>query len=153
MSGVSLSTIHSSLFANGSKGVNECLALLDSMSIFVPPADKPRFDNYINATKRFLPLCSDFLDVIAKNHDFFVYTLLVDYVRFYPKTKQNLANQKELVSSLINFYLMKRKKSKLHYNQNKDPILKFLQDNSINVYNSIVVATNILRAKTLIKPM
>jgi hypothetical protein len=48
--------------------------------------------------------------------------------------------------------LMKRKKSKL-YNQNKDPILKFLQDNSTNVYNSIVVATNILRAKTLIKPM
>jgi hypothetical protein len=152
MNGISLSTIHSGLFVNGSKGVHECLALLDSMSMFVKPADKPRFDNYINAVKRFLPLCSDFLDVVAKNHDFFVYTLLVDYVRFYPKTKQNLANQKELVSSLVNFYLMKRKKSKL-YNQSKDPILKFLQDNSINVYNSIVVATNILRAKDLIKPM
>jgi hypothetical protein len=139
------------MFANGSKGVSECLALLDSMSIFVSPPDKPRFDNYLNATKRFLPLCSDFLDVLAKNHDFFVYTLLVDYVRFYPKTKQNLANQKELVSSLINFYLMKRKKSKL-YNQSKDPMLKFLQDNSINVYNSIVVATNILRAKSLVRP-
>ena len=152
MNGTSLSTIHSGMFANGSKGVHECLALLDSMSMFVKPADKPRFDNYINAVKRFLPLCSDFLDVVAKNHDFFIYTLLVDYVRFYPKTKQNLANQKELVSSLMNFYLMKRKKSKL-YNQSKDPILKFLQDNSINVYNSIVVATNILRAKDLIKPM
>lgn len=152
MPGTSLNTIHSGMFANGSKGVHECLALLDSMSIFVPSADKPRFDNYLNATKRFLPLCSDFLDVLSKNHDFFVYTLLVDYVRFYPKTKQNLANQKELVSSLINFYLMKRKKSKL-YDQGKDPLLKFLQNNSTNVYNSIVVATNILRAQSLVRPM
>lgn len=151
MNSVSLNTIHSGLFANGSKGVTECLALLNSMSIFVSPSDKPKFDNYLNATKRFLPLCSDFLDILAKNNDFFVYTLLVDYVRFYPKTKQNLANQKELVSSLVNFYLMKRKQSKL-YDKNKDLILKFLQDNSINVYNSIVVATNILRAKNLIKP-
>lgn len=151
MNGVSLSTIQSDLFSNGSKSVNQCLNLLESLSIFVIPVDKPRFDNYLTVARKFSVLCSDFLDIIAKNKHFFVYNILTNYVMYYPKTKQNLADQKELVASVINFYLMKKKTTK-SYNPDKDPILKFLKANTTNIYNSIVVITNVLRAKTLIRP-
>jgi hypothetical protein len=151
MNGVSLSTIQSDLFRNGSKSVTQCLNLLESLSIFVSPADKTRFDNYLTAARRFSVLCSDFLDVISTNKDFFVYSILTNYVTSYPKTKQNLADQKELTASVINFYLMKRKNTKL-YKPDKDPILKFLKANTTNIYNSIVVITNVMRAKMLIRP-
>lgn len=151
MNGVSLSTIHSDLFSDGSKSVTQCLNLLESLSIFVAPSDKSRFDNYLTAARKFSVLCSDFLDVISKNKNFFVYNILTEFVISYPKTKQNLADQTQLVASVINFYLLKKKTKKL-YKPNQDPMIGFLRANTTNIYNCIVLITNVLRAKTLIRP-
>jgi len=152
MSSVCLGTIESYLFSDGSKSVEQSIKLLESLEFCVPEENKVRYNNYISAARKFSILCSDFLDVVAKNKDFVVYKILTDFVLKYPKTKQNLANPTELTSSAINFYLLKRKTSKL-YKPEKDVILKFMKDNSNNIYNSIVVITNVIRAKSLIKPV
>ncbi len=149
MSGISLNTVETHLLSNGSKSVKESMALINSMSMFVSPNDKPRFDNYMTAANRFLQLCSGFLDIMAKNNNFVIYTLLVEFVKKYPKTKQNLANPLELINAFTNFYRMQQKSKS--YKPDKDLILKFIRDNKENIYNTVVVITNVLRAKALIK--
>jgi hypothetical protein len=150
MTSISLGTIESYLFSNGSKSVDESLALLESLSFCIQEKDKQKFDNYLSAARRFSKLCSNFLDIVSRNKNFVIYSLLTNFVEKYPKTKQNLADPKELTNSVINYYLMKRKTSKL-YKPEKDLILKFIRDNTTDIYNCIVVITNVMRAKSLLK--
>lgn len=152
MSGISLGSIESYLFSNGSKSVDQSLRYLESLEFCVLDHNKDRYRTYLSAARKFSVLTSDFLDIVTANKNFMVCKILIEFVTKYPKTKQNLANPKELTASVLNFYLLQRKKSKL-YKPEQDSLLKFMKDNSTNIYNSIVVATNVIRAKSLVKPM
>ena len=152
MSSICLGTIESYLFSDGSESVKKSISFLESLSFMVPETSKHRYDLYIAAAYKFSVMCSDFLDITTKNKNFIVYKILIEFVKKYPKSKQNLANPAELTQSVLNYYLMQRHNLK-SYKPETDIILKFIKDNSVNIYNSIVIITNVMRARSLIQPI
>jgi hypothetical protein len=138
------------LLTGGSAHVKACINFLDEISFMVDQSKMPQYNNYMSAAKRFLPLCSDFLDVVQKNKDFVVFKTLTEFMFKYPKSKQNLANPKELTSAVINYYLRNKKRSK-DYDLKKDKVLMFMRDNTNNIYNTLVVYTNVIRTVSLHK--
>jgi hypothetical protein len=137
------------LFTEGSKSVKQFILKLREDSIVLPSQDKLNINRYLDAADRFLIKSSKFIDFVTKTKELAIYNLLIGFVINYPKTKQNLANSTELLNSVINYYRMISNKQK-KYDESKDGYINFIKDNSANIYDTIVVITNIIRARDII---
>lgn len=146
----SLTDVREHPFREGVKSVNDSLALLDDLSIFVPPNESQRYETYLTAARKFLALSSDFIELTYKNKSFYIFKVFKEFMFKYPKSKQNLANPKEITSAFIEFYIRLRKQKVKNFVKEKDDGFKFLASNATNIYNTLVVYTNLLRASSLV---
>lgn len=144
-----LGFIDTMLFIEGSKSAKEFISKLKSDSEVLSPSDKIKADRYLSAAERFLYKSSGFIDAVYKSRNSLLYALLVSFVQHYPKSKQNLADAKQLISSVVNYYtnILKSKPSKTSSINSQ---VKFIKDNPVGIYDTIVIITNVIRTYELI---
>lgn len=147
---MSLRDVREHPFRDGMKSVNDSLKMLDGFSMLVPDSEISRYQNYLNAAKKFLPLCSDFIEIIYHNKNFYIFQIFDQFMFKYPKSKQNLANPKEITAAFIEFYVRLRKQKVKKFDKEKDDGFKFLASNTTNIYNTLVVYTNLIRASSVL---
>jgi hypothetical protein len=138
------------VFHRGTKAVQEHISDLKEYASEFSPTDLVRYTRYMEAADRYLQKSSKFIEFIIKNKQLIVFNILFGFVITYPKTKQNLVNTTELLNSVINYYVLTSKKLSKKYNPDNDPNLKFMKDNSANIYDLAVLITNLHRAKEMI---
>lgn len=146
----SLRDVREHPFRDGMTSVNDSLKLLDELSMLVPDSERSKYENYLSAAKRFLPLCSDFIEIIHQNKNFYIFKIFDQFMFKYPKSKQNLANPKEITAAFIEFYIRYRKQKVKNFVKEKDDGVKFLASNTTNIYNTLVVYTNLIRASSVL---
>ena len=147
---MSLTDVTEHPFRCGVKSVNESLDLLDSYSTLIPDGEIQRYQNYLSAAKRFLPLCAEFIDMIYHNKNFYIFNAFREFIVKYPKSKQNLANPKQITTAFIEYYIRIRAQRIKKFVKEEDDGFKFLVSNTTNIYNTLVVYTNLVRASSVL---
>ncbi len=144
-----LGFIDTMLFLEGSKSAKEFISKLKFDSEVLPPSDKVKADRYLSAAERFLTKSSKFIDAVYKSRNLLLYNLLVKFVQYYPKSKQNLADANHLISSVVHYYtnILKTKPAKT---SKVNTQIKFIKDNPVGIYDTIVVITNVIRTYELL---
>jgi hypothetical protein len=133
----------------GSKEIKKYISGMREHSPELTSQDRIALTRYLDAADRFLVKSAKFIDILVSSNKLLFFNLFVGFVTKYPKTKQNLANPDELIMSLLNFYVTTSKKNK-KYKVDKDPNLKFIRDNSSNIYDALVLITNLDRSRGIL---
>jgi len=147
---MNLTVVREHPFQEGVQGVNNCIHFLETLSMLVPDSETQKYENYLSAIRRFLPLCSEFIELIHLNKNFYMFRIFKEFMFKYPKSKQNLANPKQITTAFIEFYIRYRQQKVKNFVKERDDGVKFLYANTNNIYNTLVVYTNLIRASSVI---